>query len=220
MPVDLLLLPSPLLPAAPYAPLVRALADRGHRCLAASAAGAHSPAQLIERWSAQASADASLLAHSNAGYLAPAVRAAAEGDRRIVFMDAALPPVEGDTALAPAGLRSHLGSLVDPTTGTLPPWTRWWPKQQLLRTIPADAFDTIDASCPRMPISYFDSRVRAPERWVERSNAYLAFGATYSDEVELARRFDWPTRTLDGGHLEFLWNVDLVADSVSELLGS
>ena len=52
------------------------------------------------------------MAHSNAGLAAPTVRCRAEG-ARLVFMDAALPPESGPTALAPEGLRAHLSGLAD-----------------------------------------------------------------------------------------------------------
>jgi hypothetical protein len=92
------LLPSPLLPGEAYADLVDALRRAGAPAtvLKAGLRPGEGPGELVDRWSA-AAPGAVLLAHSNAGYLAPLVRArlgAGEGDgqrTRIVFMDAACP---------------------------------------------------------------------------------------------------------------------------------
>ena len=84
--------------------------------------------QLIDRWAAAASADMRFIAHSNAGYLAPGVRAALGSDHLVLFMDAALPPVEGNTRLAPERFRSELALKDDQSSELLPPWTRWWPR--------------------------------------------------------------------------------------------
>lgn len=219
MPAELLLLPSPLLPAIAYAPLAQALTQRGWRCRVLSAASATDPHRLIEQWSREASSTSSFVAHSNAGYLAPTVRTKAGSAGPIVFMDAALPPAAGDTALAPPGLREFLASMTD-ETGLLPPWTHWWPAEDLRRTIPAEWIDTIDAACPRLPLAYFDSRIPAPPGWTRHGNGYLAFGSTYDDERTAAGMYGWPTKTLLGSHLAFLWDLDLVVDSVAEMLAA
>jgi hypothetical protein len=217
--VELLLLPSPLLGAAAYDPLRAALAGRGYECILAVTSRVTSASEVVAEWSAVADAGLPMLAHSNAGYLAPAVRAATGSDQRIVFMDAALPPDEGRTRPAPPGLRTRLADLADPGTGLLPPWTRWWPRAELLRTVPAHLFETLDADCPQLPLDYFDSSVEAPPGWVVGSNAYLAFADTYATELEFAQGHGWPTRRLSpAGHLHFLWDGASVADAVAELV--
>ena len=50
-------------------------------------------------------------------------------------MDAALPPETGSTTLASDGFYAHLASLAD-EHGVLPPWTRWWPRDDLAGVIP------------------------------------------------------------------------------------
>ncbi|WP_235736029.1 hypothetical protein [Nocardioides alcanivorans] len=223
--MDLLVLPSPLLPSAAYDSLAEALAARGVHGSVASTGPVSTPERIIERWTAQASArlrsfGAALLAHSNAGLLAPAVRASVGVEAPIVFMDAALPPADGAAALAPEGLRGHLASLVDESSGLLPPWTRWWSREEMLRTIPSGVWASIDSRCPSVPLSYFDARIRPPEEWASGNNAYLAFGDTYAEQLDFATRRAWPTRRLDGGHLEFLWQADVVADAVLNLVSA
>jgi hypothetical protein len=219
VPVDVLLLPSPLIPATSYGTLVEALTDRGCETEVADASEARSGPQLIERWAAAADSGARLLAHSNAGYLAPAVRAASGSSRPILFMDAALPPVAGSTRLAPPQLRAHLASMVEDSTGTLPPWTRWWPEETMSAVIPKHLFDAIDAACPRLPLSYFDAEVPAPAGWPDTRHGYLAFGNTYAEEIVFARGQGWTVVELDGGHLAFLVDPAAVADVVVRMLG-
>jgi hypothetical protein len=213
-------LPSPFLPGAAYRSLVAEFTRRGVRATLADPTlgpGAD-PATLVERWSrATHDADA-LLAHSNAGLLAPLVRSRADVGHRVVFMDAALLPDEGSAALAPPGLRAMLAGRADPD-GLLPAWTRWWEAGTLTDVIPADLLDEIDRSCPRLPLSYLDHVVQAPSGWTGLDNAYLAFGDTYAVEHRRARRHGWPTAAVAGGHLYFLHEPDRVVTTVLDLVG-
>lgn len=215
----LLTLPSPLLPPGAYEPLAEALNRRGHETAVADPVGAESGQKLVHRWAAvtRAKGPSALLAHSNAGYLAPGVRAAVGERLPIVFMDAALPPEDGPTRLAPERFRAHLRSLVMDDSGMLPPWTRWWPREAMQEVVPAHLFDGIDEACPQLSLSYFDTEVTAPVGWSLEPNAYLAFGETYADEVARAHSHLWPTIEHGGTHLQFLWEPDVVARLIDEL---
>lgn len=213
---SLLILPSPLLPAIAYAALAAELRGRGVDAALAPAtlAPGQGPQELIARWSALLPHDAAILAHSNAGYLAPAVRSSAgREDVAIVFVDAALPPAAGSAALAPSRFRDFLRQLPS-DDGRLPPWTRWWPESEMAQVIPARLFAEIDAACPRLPLDYFDAQVPAPPGWASGPNSYLAFGDTYAAEFEFARRHGWPQARVDGSHLHFLHNPVAVAEQV------
>ena len=212
MSAHVLVLPSPLLPAVVYSGLVQALREQG--CDASTAdpgPAVDSPIDdVVEQWSAAAAQTDLLVAHSNAGLLAPLVRARARPTGRVVFMDAALPPEAGSATLAPPALRTMLAGLAD-DDGLLPPWTRWWPPEAVAAAIPARMLAQVDSACPRLPTAYFDQRVAAPEGWVSAANAFLAFGDTYAAELELAREHGWLTSTMDGSHLHFLHEPDEVA---------
>jgi hypothetical protein len=216
-------LPSPLLPGEAYADLLAGLRRAGAPATVLEA-GLHpggGPGELVDRWSA-AAPGAVLLAHSNAGYLAPLVRerlSAGEGERqrtRIVFMDAALPAGAGDFRPAPTAFRAHLATLAD-DRGLLPPWTRWWARGDLADVIPEGRFDALDAACPRLPLAYFDTLLRAPDGWDGTPHAYLAFGDTYAEELRFARTRRWPVTRLEGGHLAWLADPDGVAAAVLDL---
>jgi len=214
-----LLLPSPLLPDSVHDGLRDAL---DHRGLGASVAPAGLDAgqgalDLVRRWARLVGPGTVLVAHSNAGYLAPLVRAAGGATAPVVFMDAALPPAAGSCALAPAPFRAWLGELAD-AEGQLPPWTRWWPRSDLDEVLPADLFAAVDAQCPRLSLDYVDTVVTVPPGWVERPNAYIAFGDTYADERAVAVRHDWPVADLAGSHLAFVTEPAVVATAIASLV--
>ncbi len=214
------MLPSPLLPGPAYEPLVEALRRRGRTVVAADGGSPATGWQLVSRW-ARLAADADVLvAHSNAGYLAPLVRAVARIDAALVLLDAALPPESGLTRLAPAALRRWLGDMPLDPEHRLPPWTRWWPPGALDGVIPASMLPAIDAACPRVPLAYLDSVVAAPAGWTGRRNAFVALSQAYEEEADVAERRGWPTRRLPGTHLQHLWEPDVVARAVDDLAGS
>ncbi|MER7070150.1 hypothetical protein [Terrabacter sp. NPDC000476] len=215
-----LLLPSPLLPAHVMDDLAASLGRSGLPATVASPglAPGEGPPHLVARWARQLRAGTVLVAHSNAGYLAPHVRSAAGTAGPVVFVDAALPPASGAHRLAPPAFRSWLGELVE-DDGRLPPWTRWWPRSDVEQAVPAGRFDELDRACPRLPLAWFDTTLTAPPGWVAQPAAYLAFGTTYADELAFASRHGWPVADLEGGHLLLLSEPGAVADAVLALVG-
>ncbi|KRE58674.1 hypothetical protein [Phycicoccus sp. Soil748] len=124
MATDVLVLPSPLLGPAVYDPLAAALTDRGAPARVAHLpSGRWAPLEVLAPFVEQAREHrpSALLAHSNAGYLVPALRARAPVDV-VVFVDAALPLVPGATTLlAPPGFAAFVADLPQ-EDGVLPPW--------------------------------------------------------------------------------------------------
>ncbi len=110
-----------------------------------------------------------------------------------------------------------MAGLVD-DDGVLPPWTRWWSREQLADIIPDHLFDSIDAACPQVPLSYLDTRISPPAGWAESGCAYLAFGNTYAAEQAFARGRHWPVQVIEGGHLHFLHDPPVVADHLLDLV--
>jgi hypothetical protein len=157
-----------------------------------------------------------LVPHSNAGLYAPLL-AARVGARATVYVDAALPPPGDRTRLAPPGLLDRLEQLTD-DAGVLPPWTQWWgPEVDDLFPDPVTRAAVEDGQ-PRLPLSYFTADLEVPPHWAEHPSAYLAFGDTYAEEVELARRHGWPLVRLQGRHLHQLVAPEQVAAAVRGLL--
>ena len=215
----IVILPSPLLPTLAYAGLADALMRAGTEVSMARVdlSRGEGPAELANRWAGELEQGSRMVAHSNAGFLAPLVREKAGSHQGIVFMDAALPPESGTFSLAPPRFRRLLGRLAD-GAGLLPAWTRWWPREQLADVIPDEQFDQIDRACPLLSLTYFDAQLSAPTEWSLGPNAYLAFGDTYADELAFARRQLWPSATLRGSHLAFLASADEVAAALLDLV--
>ena len=218
MPPHLLVLPSPFLGPAPYEPVAAALSSRGYDTSVAPSSGSPVAGELLDAWASLAAGlgDVVLVPHSNAGYLAPAVSAAA--DAPVVFVDAALPTTPGVTRLAPPAFRAHLATLAG-ADGLLPRWTRWWPREDVADVVPDAWFDRVDAVLPQVPLTYVDSEVPVPTGWEGARCAYLAFGSTYADELELAVRHGWPHRRLEAaGHLHLLVDPDQTAAAIADLV--
>lgn len=212
MPARVLVLPSPLLGPESYQPLADALAERGHVASVAECRTPISPDRLVDEWSRAAEAADVLVAHSNAGYLAPSVGAQA-GGRPLLFMDAALPPADGTTRLAPPAFLETLKGLAG-ADGLLPPWTRWWPAEEVSRLLSEQWFELVDASAPRVELAYFETEVEPPHDWSTGPCGYLAFGPTYAAERAFAEDSRWPVTVLDGHHL---WHLARPAEVAAAL---
>lgn len=201
---DLLLLPSPLLGPAVWAPVAELLGGRVTTVDAAVAV-------------ASGLADVVLVPHSNAGLWAPSLAAALDA-RAVVYVDAALPSDGSDAPLAPPRFLEFLSGLAD-GDGLLPPWTHWWDTAEVDALFPDAATRArVEAEQPRLPLSYFTSRVEVPAGWAERPSAYLAFGETYAEEVAAARARGWPVTVLPGRHLHQLVDPAGVAAAVADLV--
>jgi hypothetical protein len=219
-----LLLPSPLLPRLSAVPFLDALTGRlwdAHRvevrvgvaAFPAAPPDAHTVLVAFQR-SVRTERPDLVLTHSNGGRYA----ALAAPGIPVVHVDAALPPERGEATLAPEGLLDHLAGMAD-DDGLLPPWSRWWPEEDVAQVLPdAAARGDLREHEGRMPLSYFRSRLGAPAGWAKEPQAYLAFGETYAEETAFARAQGWPTRVLEGAlHLHHLVDPDAVADAVLDL---
>lgn len=215
-----LLLPSPLLGPVSWEPVAGVLEQAGDLVAVASTEGASNATDVLASYAAAARALEApvLVAHSNAGYFAPA--AAASGSIATVYVDAALAAATGPTALAPPAFLDFLVGIAD-TEGLLPPWSRWWGDQELF---PDDTTRIrVEANEPRLPLAYFRDSVEAPAGWESRPQGYVAFGDTYAEETMRARSLGWPVRRLDadgrGGHLLLLHHPAAVVEGLRDVLG-
>lgn len=220
-----LLLPSPLLPRLSAVPFLDALSARAwdaHRAdgsvgvAAFPAAPPDAQAVLdVFRSSVATERPDLVLTHSNGGRYA----ALAAPGIPVVHVDAALPPASGEPVpMAPERMLDHLSTMAG-DDGLLPPWSRWWPEEDFAQVLPDEAARAdLREHERRMPLSYFHSRLGAPDGWVTQPQAYLAFGGTYARETAFARDHGWPTRVLDGAlHLHHLVDPDAVAAAVLDL---
>lgn len=221
MPATLVLLPSPLLGPVAWAPVAEALAEGGWTVVVADLPSRFSePGDVLDAFvqSLPLCNDLVLVPHSNAGLYAASM---AGSGRHVatVFVDAALPPAGASTTrLAPPELLDFLAGLVD-ADGRLPPWTRWWDDAEVDQLFPDAAWRRhVEASAPRLPLTYFESSLPVAAGWATSACAYLAFGATYAEELARARQHGWPVDVIGGGHLHMLHEPVLVAGGILRLL--
>jgi hypothetical protein len=218
----LALLPSPLLGASVWTPVADRLRHRGWTVVEATTPSTPASAQDVLESLLVSLPDEPplvLVPHSNAGLYVPALA------RRIfvvgtVFVDAALPPQHGEAKLAPPALYEFLRERAD-EAGLLPPWTQWWADADVAALFPdAQARAEVEAEQPRVPLSYFETRLEIPSTWADVPSAYVAFGDTYADDILRAQRSGWPVSTLAGLHLHMLVEPDSVATAVTDMLGA
>jgi hypothetical protein len=220
MSTELALLPSPLLGPAVWTPVAECLRRRGWPVRIAAPAGeVGTPDDVLEGFLRALPAGRALVLvpHSNAGLYVPSLLR--ERDvAATVFVDAALPASEGATPLGPPALYRLLQELAD-RDGRLPPWTRWWNEADVAALFPGkDVRRRVEAEQHRLPLAYFGSSVDVPAGWVDRPNAYIAFGDTYGGEHAEAEKHGWPVRTIPGRHLHMLVDPEQVAATVGDLL--
>ena len=218
----LCLLPSPLLGPACWRPVAAALAADGWAVAevppeqVASSTGAAALATFLA--AIPEDRDVVLMPHSNAGLFVPSLAAARRRTVGYVFADAGLPAAGERVPMVPRQLYDMLAAKAD-TDGMLPPWTRWWDREDLSGLFP-DAYTRaeVESQQQRLPLSYFAESVLVPPGWPDRPGAYLAFGETYGPERAAAAAFGWPVTTLPGEHLHMLVNPAEVAAALIGLV--
>jgi hypothetical protein len=217
----LVLLASPLLGPAVWAPVAECLTRHGWEVLLPPPYGdLASPADVLDFLSAELPLNDPLvlIPHSNAGLYVAAL-AAARNIRGAVFVDAGLPADAARTPTAPSALREALANMAGPDS-LLPGWTRWWSEEDLEVLLPdAGTRALVEAEQTRLPLSYFEADVPSPAGWQQLPAAYLAFGDTYAAERATAKRRGWPVETLAGGHLLQLVDPEGVCTALEGLLG-
>ena len=219
VPRRLVILPSPLLGPASYAPLASSLTDHGSLTVVAPLPeGGVTPERVLDlfRSTVAESGATLLLAHSNAGYYAPIV--ADELGLPTIFMDAALPVEDASqTVLAPTAFAGFVASLPI-RDGLLPPWPLWWDRADIAQLVPDEHWlDLVTREAPRLAPTYFTTPIPVPRGWDGRPAAYLGFGDTYAAELAFAERAGWVVRREDGHHLTHLAEPCRVADIVLAL---
>jgi hypothetical protein len=215
------LLGSPLLGPAVWRSTATALERLGRVVQVASRTprAPREPGEVLEHLLAQLAPDedVALVAHSNAGLYVPAL-AARRPVVATVFADAALPPLTGAAPMAPPELVPMLQGLAD-EDGLLPPWTHWWPREQVAHLFPDAAVQAaVEAEQHRLPLEYFSAVLPVPDGWATRPAAYLAFSEAYLPGREEVSRWGWPVRTLPGGHLHPLVDPQAVAATLDDIL--
>ncbi len=214
-----LLVPSPLLGPATWRAVEAWLRGQGHDAQVVDFGPApRTPTQVRDSVAAAAAERTVVLVpHSNAGLYAPHL-ATLVAVRATVFVDAALPDRQAagkDVSLAPPEFLDFLRTLAN-DEGVLPPWTQWW--GDVVDLFPdSSTREAVEREQPRLPLTYFTSRIPVPRDWSAHPAGYLAFGETYGAERDRANRMGWLTRTLVGNHLHALHDPAEVGEAILEL---
>jgi hypothetical protein len=162
-----------------------------------------------------------LVAHSGAGALLPAITEAS-GARveAAVFVDAILPhPGASWFDTAPEALRAQLRHLA--SGGWLPTWDRWFPPEAIEAELPdADLRARFLAELPRPPLAYFEERAPEVETWPPPRCGYLQLSEAYNDVADEAERRGWPTLRESASHLAMLTEPEKVSGMLHRLLTS
>jgi hypothetical protein len=222
----LLLVHSPLVGCASWAPVAADLAGRGYEVGVPDLSGtvAAGPPYCSRQAEAIAGGAAGqpviLIGHSGAGPLLAAAGALlGPGIQGYLFADAGL-PIPGRTWMdtVPAELAAHVRGMAD-TSGWLPPWPDWWGEEMMAELLPDPAarHDFV-AGCPPLPLAMFEEVHPPVPRWPDAPAAYLQLSESYQDEAARARDLGWPVVSHPSHHLALLTDPALVAASAHELI--
>jgi pimeloyl-ACP methyl ester carboxylesterase len=151
-----------------------------------------------------------LVGHSGAGFLLPSIAAGLESPvRRLVFVDAGVPPCDGE-ATTSAEFLEQLRSLA--SDGTLPKWSTWWGKRVMETLVPdGSRRAVIEAEMPQVPLVLFESPTPVPVGWCEGPGAFVLLSEPYRRDANTARSLGWPVVEDLGNHLDIVNDPESVA---------
>lgn len=161
-----------------------------------------------------------IVPHSNAGLFVPqVVTRLGERAAACVFVDASLPPAQGECPVIPAQFLPFLRQKA--VNGVLPCWSDWWEEDEVAQLYPDQETRTkLAAEEPRLPLAYYEQTIPVASGWDGRPCAYLWFGPPYDQPAEEAGERGWAVAHLRGGHLHMVVNPGAVADRISRLIPS
>jgi hypothetical protein len=221
--VPIELVHSPLVGPSSWHPTANVLARRG--CLVATPSVGNGPVpawhgwhhRLGDRIASQAGDHPRVLVgHSAAGLLVPAIaqRVHTVG---LVFVDARIPPDDGEIAPAEEEFLAFVRSRAD-ADGMLPPRSRWWGDAVIERLVPDPAArDRFEADVPRLPVAWFDDVAEVPP-WTDIAAGYVQLSPAYAAEADDARSRGWPVAVVDGTHVSTVTHPDAVATAITAVL--
>lgn len=209
-----LLVHSPAAGPTTWAWVADALRSRGQRAIVPNliAGALTGDPGMFARLAGEASGDDEvvIVGHSAAGSILPVVAGLTRNVRRLVFVDASLPPCEG-TCSAAGEFLAALQALA--TNGVLPVWSRWWGEGVLEALVPDDARrGEIEEELPALPLAFFEAPIALPAGWCAIDGAFLLLSEFYRSEAQKAADRGWPVIERSGGHLDIANEEEAIAD--------
>lgn len=156
-----------------------------------------------------------LVAHSGAGPLLPAIRASLPNSvRAYVFVDAGLPGagatrldlMKSEDADWANGFQEHLEA-----GGQFPNWSA----EDLQELIPDDSLRTqMVAEIQPRALDFFTAAIPVFDSWPDAPCVYILFSEPYKRAAVYAREAGWQTYELKAGHFHMLVDPKLVTDLI------
>jgi hypothetical protein len=161
-----------------------------------------------------------LVGHSGAGALLPGIAGAVEGIvRALIYVDAGLPPADGDTRLDAMAvedgvladeLRQHLEA-----GGTFPAWD----DETLAGEVPdPDMRATLIREIRRRGLDYWVEPMPVPTDWAIQAAGYLLMSAGYVGSADRAADLGWPVIREEWSHFALLTRPAEVAAHLRQLV--
>ena len=222
LPIDVLMIHSPLVGPLTLEPLAMELREQGFDVVVPDLRSALTGPRpqwraIVDMALAVADSVDVLVAHSGAGVLMPLL--AEQMDPNVLAFIDAVVPGDGPTYQASGPFIEFLDSL--PNDGPLlPPWHEWWGPSVMARLIADEGLRCrIAADTPRVPRSFYDDPVPLPPAWTtRRACCFLQLSAGYDDDSARAEAYNWPTDRMDGQHLDVAVNPAAVGRLLTALI--
>lgn len=159
-----------------------------------------------------------IVGHSGAGFLLPSIAACLESPvRRIIFVDAGIPPCEG-RATTSADFLDHLRTLA--VDGVLPRWSTWWGERVMEMLVPNEARRAaIETEMPEIPLAFYESPITVPVGWCDTPSAFLLLSDAYRRDADTASSLGWRVIERLGTHLDIVNEPEAIARHLVELAG-
>jgi hypothetical protein len=219
--VRFVLVHSPVVGPATWRPVAEVLASAGHDVavpdLRAAALTGEPEAVVTAAVAVTAVESAVMVGHSGAGFFLPLIAGrAVPAPVRLVFVDAGVPPCEGQADAAGDFLEQLRSLAID---GRLPRWSTWWGKGVMEALVPSERFRfEIEAEMLEVPLALFEARVELRAGWCNRPGAFLLLSEAYRRDSARASSLGWPVVERLGNHLDIVNDPQPIARAIVELV--
>jgi hypothetical protein len=150
-----------------------------------------------------------IVGHSAAGTVLPLVARLIANVRRVLFVDASVPPCQG-TVTAGGGFQTALRGLA--TNGVLPVWSQWWGEGVLPALVRDDARrNEIEEELPSLPLAFFEAPISLPTGWCTAEGGFLLLSDFYRSDATAAATLGWPVVERPGAHLDMVNDEHVIA---------
>ncbi len=100
--------------------------------------------------------------------------------------------------------------------GLLPAFSDWFGPGVMKELIPDEERRAIVCGeLPRLPVSFFESRVPVPRGWASARCGYVQLSEPYAGEAAVAASRGWPVLQRPGAHLDMV----VVTDAILSVTG-